>query len=711
MNGNLIGAVNTPTLASAPGVWDIEELKLAQQQNTWPLLKQPDPYFEYVSLLLSSETAAINGAKNNTFQDSSTNNFTITRNGNTTQGSFSPYLPNWSNYFDGTGDNLLINYNSALHLSADFTIECWFYANAHGGMILNLAGGLNIAWASYQLVSNGDGINFAGSSANSGYDIGSQTGATGRIGTIQLGTWNHLAVTRSGNVYRGFVNGVQGYTQTLALTPYNPNARGLAIGGTYANTWGSGTPTDVVNGYISNVRIIKDTAVYTSNFTPPSEPLPAVAGTSLLTCQSNRFIDNSTNNFTITRNGDTRITPFSPFSSFVATKGYVPATYGGSGYFDGTGDYLSNTANNPINFGTSNFTVELWFYMTTLPGTSFQVLLTTNPQSNNGFQIYRSSSSGNIVYGAINASENIIIPASEFSINQWYHIAILRAGTGTNQTSVYVNGVQKYTYTDSINYNINGVNIGGYSTILYFPGYITGVRVIKGTALYTANFTPPTEPLTAVAGTSLLINFTNGGIIDSAALNVAETDGNAQVSTSVKKYGSGSYYFDGTGDYLIMPDVLTGQFGTGDFTIEYWDYHGSQGTNYGNQVGTLSSGTAAGTWRFGTYSNNGGVYLGYHNGSTFVDVPFGTTAYNDSTWRHFALTRSGTTVRAFVDGVQVGSNATITQNFNSANRVSVGAELFSPTYFNGYINDLRVTKGIARYTANFIPPIASLPTF
>ena len=106
MNGNLIGAVNTPTLASAPGVWDIEELKLAQQQNTWPLLKQPDPYFEYVSLLLSGETAAINGAQNNTFQDSSTNNFTITRNGNTTQGSFSPYLPNWSNYFDGSGDYL-----------------------------------------------------------------------------------------------------------------------------------------------------------------------------------------------------------------------------------------------------------------------------------------------------------------------------------------------------------------------------------------------------------------------------------------------------------------------------------------------------------------------------------------------------------------------------------------------------------------------------
>lgn len=708
MNGNLIGAVNTPTLASAPGVWDIEELKLAQQQNTWPILKQPDPYFEYVSLLLSGETAAINGAQNNTFQDSSTNNFTITRNGNTTQGSFSPYLPNWSNYFDGTGDNLLINYNSALHLSADFTIECWFYANAHGGMILNLAGGVSIAWASYELISNGDGINFVGSSANSGYDIGSETGATGRIGTIQLGTWNHLAVTRSGNVYRGFVNGVQGYTQTLALAPYNPNARGLAIGGNYAYTWGSGTPTSVVNGYISNVRIIKGTAVYTSNFTPPSEPLPAVAGTSLLTCQSNRFIDNSTNNFTITRNGDTRITPFSPFSSFVATKGYVPATYGGSGYFDGSGDYLTLAQATAMSFGTGDFTVEAWVYPTANPPIFWTIIdarasATAIPWVA-GLLPVSGALKGSFYNGA-HIHGSITVP-----LNTWTHVAFSRSGSTLRS---FINSVLDINTTMSTALNVTGTQqfIGSIIDPAYNTGYLCDVRVVKGTALYTSNFTLPSEPLTAVAGTSLLTNFTNGGVIDSAALNVAETVGNAQVSTSVKKYGSGSYYFDGTGDYLIMPDVLTGQFGTGDFTIEYWDYHGSQGTNYGNQVGTLSSGTAAGTWRFGTYSNNGGVYLGYHNGSTFVDVPFGTTAYNDSTWRHFALTRSGTTVRAFVDGVQVGSDATITQNFNSANRVIVGAELFNPTYFSGYISDLRLTKGLARYTANFIPPTASLPQF
>jgi hypothetical protein len=159
-----------------------------------------------------------------------------------------------------------------------------------------------------------------------------------------------------------------------------------------------------------------------------------------------------------------------------------------------------------------------------------------------------------------------------------------------------------------------------------------------------------------------------------------------------------------------MPDTLLGRFGTGDFTIEYWDYHGTQGTNYACQVGTLSSATPSGTWRFGTFTNLGGLYLAYHNGSSFVDVTFGSTLYNDSTWRHFALTRQNGTVRAFVNGTQVGTNQTITQDFNSTNRVVVGAELSTPTYFTGYIDDLRITKGVARYTTNFNAPTSTFLT-
>ena len=91
-----------------------------------------DPYFEYVTLLLPGN--GTNGAQNNTFLDSSTNNFTITRNGNTTQGTFSPYGSNWSNYFDGTGDYLASASIGAI--SGDFTIECWAFISGSGDQAL-----------------------------------------------------------------------------------------------------------------------------------------------------------------------------------------------------------------------------------------------------------------------------------------------------------------------------------------------------------------------------------------------------------------------------------------------------------------------------------------------------------------------------------------------------------------------------------------------
>lgn len=85
-----------------------------------------DPFFKYVSMLLPG--TGTNGAQNNTFVDSSTNNFAVTRAGNTTQGTFTPYGPNWSNYFDGNGDRLDIANNTALQLnSVNFTIEAWVY--------------------------------------------------------------------------------------------------------------------------------------------------------------------------------------------------------------------------------------------------------------------------------------------------------------------------------------------------------------------------------------------------------------------------------------------------------------------------------------------------------------------------------------------------------------------------------------------------------
>ena len=94
-------------------------------------------------------------------------------------------------------------------------------------------------------------------------------------------------------------------------------------------------------------------AVYTANFTPPTAPLPVIPNTSLLTCQSNRFLDSSPNNRTITRNGDVSVQPYVPF----------PANW--SNFFDGNGDYLSRafTSTTDGMYPQGNtYTIEAWFY-------------------------------------------------------------------------------------------------------------------------------------------------------------------------------------------------------------------------------------------------------------------------------------------------------------------------------------------------------------
>ena len=656
------------------------------------------------------------GANNSGIIDNSNFNNIITRNGNTSQGTFSPYsVTGWSNYFDGTGDNLLINYNSALHLSADFTIECWFYANAHGGMILNLAGGLNIAWASYELVTNGDGINFAASSANNGYDIGSESGATGRIGTIQLGTWNHLAVTRSGNIYRGFVNGVQGYTQTLALAPYNPNARGLAIGSNYATTWGSGTPSSVVNGYISNLRIVKDTALYTAAFTPSTTPLTAVANTQLLTCQSNRFIDNSPNSFALTRNGDVSVQAYSPFGSISEA---TPLSY--SNFFDGSTSYLSIPNNAGFTLGTNNFCIEGWYYP--ISNTVYQALIAKrlNFNATGSFVVYSTQNSNVLKFYASStgSSFNIIdgVTIGTTVNNTWNHFAVYRIG---NIFYGALNGVVTNMGTSSSSFYVdsNPLYIGGEQNAgtpgNVINGYLTNIRIVNGSSVYTSNtFTPSTTPLTAIANTSLLTcqsttiidNSTNAFTITAVGNTVPRIFNpfgyTAQSATSyTPSLHGGSIYLDGTGDNLTTPNIASWQFGTGDFTVEFWVYAISSGT----MVGLTSSGAGAGYWNAILSSGN----VGWASGVVFR-LTSGVSYFNG--WMHVAYVRKSGTLNMYINGINQSSGADSTNYNATVGTLTIGSGDSYGT-MTGYISDLRITKGTALYTSNFVPPTQTIGNY
>jgi Concanavalin A-like lectin/glucanases superfamily len=663
-----------------------------------------DPNFRNVTLLLHGD--GTNGAQNNTFVDSSTNNFTITRNGNTTQGSLSPYGNLWSNFFDGTGDWLTAPSSAAFDFgTGDFTIE--FFAN----MSLPSTGYVFLFSADYATTSQGLDIRFGDNGFGYKLQVGVDVYSLSTVWSCSLtqaqasNAWLHIAFTRSSGVCRLFVNGVVqninngANPSTYPFTSFTDSANlssstGVKIG-------------DGVLGYMSNLRIIKGTALYTSNFTPSTTPLTAVSGTSLLTCQSNRFIDNSSNNFTITRNGDVSVQPFSPFAP---SAEYSTSVNGGSGYFDGTGDYLSIPSTSSLTL-SGDYTIEAWLYVFNEVASFRRIFQNAPGTTPTGY--YYVYTNGNQIRMYTSDFTTLAINLGTFVTLSWFHLAITRSGSTTR---VFINGTQTYSYTSTFSFTNNGWFIGGGPTWEFNNFMIAGHRVVVGTALYTSNFTPPSSPPTAVTNTALLCNFTNAGIFDSAADNVLETVGNAQISTSVTKFGTGSLAFDGTGDWLACPDNVGFAFGTGDFTIEAWVWLDST-VNPGRPDGlktvtVLSTGSSGSNdCSFAIYGNTStaGVGLELYQASPTITASVAATV-STNTWVHIAFVRTGTTIYGFVNGTRY-TLTTTSSSIASSTAPKIGAGN-TPSYtnqFKGYIDDLRITKGVARYTSNFTPPTGPFP--
>jgi hypothetical protein len=161
--------------------------------------------------------------------------------------------------------------------------------------------------------------------------------------------------------------------------------------------------------------------------------------------------------------------------------------------------------------------------------------------------------------------------------------------------------------------------------------------------------------------------------------------------------------FDGTGDYLQTPSNPILPFGTGDFTIEFWAYWaGGSFTSYATAIDTRNGSVAAGL----------AIAANITTGAWYVSISaqeiLGTVAAAAS-WQHIAVTRSGTSLRLFVNGTQTGSTYTSSNDFSNTT-LRVGLRPDNQYPWNGYLQDLRITKGYARYTSNFTAPTAAFPT-
>jgi hypothetical protein len=560
--------------------------------------------------------------------------------------------------------------------TGDFTIEFWLNFSSLSNYQTIFTKGYNNAGGLLVQTNTGTGTLLV-------YVAGSVVITASSAST--LGTWNHYALVRNSGTLTLYLNGTS-VGSVSNSTNFN-NTESFNVGGSVSGYY--------TNGYISNFRVVKGTAVYTTTFTPSTTPLTAITNTQLLVCQSNRYVDNSANAFSSTITGTPTVQRFNPFGTSTA---YSTSVIGGSGYFDGSGDYLSLANNTAVEFGTGDYTVEFWAYRT-VSATQAIVMF-----KNNSFVVNINASGGMYVYDG-NVNQGGSAPR-----NTWNHYAACRA-SGT--LKMYVNGVQVFSTASSADWvNDSTLTIGvtgSSSTADPFTGYLSNLRIVKGTAVYTSAFTPPTAPLTAISGTGLLLNTTNGAIFDNAMMNDLETVGNAQISTSVKKYGTGSLAFDGTGDCLKSNPATTDlyAFSSGAFTIEMWFYI-TAFTNTYNSLYDSRPVSTQGAYPTIAIQNNGKLY---YYVSSAERIATATSAISTGQWYHLAVCRSGTSTKMFLDGTQVGSTYTdSTVYVNGTSRPVIGAEGFnSPPNdsINGYIDDLRITKGYARYTANFTPPTAA----
>lgn len=650
------------------------------------------------TVLLTCQTAGT--VHNSSFLDRSSHNTLIVRNGNVTQGSFNPYATGWSSFFNGTSDFLTTATSSAFTMgTGDFTVEAWVYLNTpatNGGVTTDrwVFGGFNFTPAFVCFINN---------STIYRASIWNGTNQFDSSITIEPYRWTHVAWVRRSGVLNIYTNGVSGY-----------------VNASYTTNWTASTTPHIGRadssvdryfpGFISNLRVIKGAAAYTANFTVPTSQLTADVNTSLLTCQSNRFVDSSFNNFTISINGSTAIQKFSPFPN--QNLSYSTGSHSGSLFFDGASDWLSCASTPATAFLANNFTIEFWVYFTNANATAGHQGLYTNYTTWAANSIYFGKHPGNggCVAVHVNNFSSTTHLLTELTLppnNAWTHYALVRNGTSV---VLYRNGVATASNTVSATLSFTGASnpvfVGGVGDILStssLPGYICDFR-ISSYAVYTGAFTPPTSPLTPDSGTQLLIA-NQAAISDQAMSFDFETNGDAKISTAIRRNGSASLAFDGNNDWLYTPGNRVLNFATANWTVEAWVYLNAMPTSdaWPTNFSSHFVLTCVGTFNGGDGWNTiiGQTRLLIHSN----DVQYAGTAHGMviNTWYHIAYVRNGNTIFFYVNGNPTGS-AAFSLSLGVGANTWIGCETGQGAFFNGFVDDLRVTRGQARYTAAFTPP-------
>lgn len=324
-------------------------------------------------------------------------------------------------------------------------------------------------------------------------------------------------------------------------------------------------------------------------------------------------------------------------------------------------------------------------------------------QNNNGAFYREKDSSGNtLVFGGLNNSSSYVQVAGSTATDftaKWYHIAASYDGT---TLKLFIDGVLYASGSiASINYG-NPLWIGTHYNLGGYVGKMAGVRIVKGSALYTSSFTVPTSLLTAVNGTKLLLNFGSNAVPNTIpwyadtsssrraitlAGSVTQSDEGGGVKAAVFNGSNSTYLSFASSDFA---------FSTTAFTWECF----------------VKAGDTANNWFFGTPNNVGsfdrdsGVlsFLAKNNGGSYISLSGASVTFT-AKWYHIAACYDGTTLRLFKDGVLYASNSQGSINYGSTTWVGAHYNLGG---YNGKIAGIRVVKGTALYTSNFTVPTTLL---
>tara|TARA_Y100000114_G_scaffold25364_1_gene21066 strand:+ start:3106 stop:6105 length:3000 start_codon:yes stop_codon:yes gene_type:complete len=637
--------------------------------------------------------------------DNSANSFTVTAVSSATISNTQAQFGSNSLSLNGSSQYLTVADNDAFNFgSDDFTVEVWVYPTTlqQCGIYSQWGSGSNRSFKITMTSSGAVEVN------------GSRDGSTGThlditaSENLTVNNWHHIAAVCADSTVTLYINGKNSGSDGIGGSLYN-STNNIAIGANIA-----GVASNLFAGFIDDLRITKGLALYQMSFVPPSQAVGAsLSGdnetnsttgfTSLyLPFDSSITADGSPINHSITANGGVNI------SSTQAKFGSNSAA------FDGSDDQLTFTYNTGQYFGTGDFTVECFVYISAYSSGYWPIIYLGGPGATGNYQpsfgLGFETSGGKLrsIVGGTYIDHNAVT----INTGQWIHVVACRAN-GVYRTFIdgQLHGSTANTSNVSAGSNnsaIGGANFGGGAGTFYGAnGYIDDVRVLNGFAKYTSEFTSPTTAVTATVSQArndlavLYMPFDDG--LEEKARNFAVTaSGDAAISATQAKFGGKSLYLDGTGDYLtVASGTEFRDFNSLPFTMEGFFYcTENSSSSFQVLLSTGNNNGGANSWNIALRPSDKLFHL--FDGTQYS----ATGVWSVNTWHHFAVCFDGSNLRNFIDGTLISTNSysNLTASYSD---LEIGRRSDNQFYFSGYLDDITIIKGFAKYTAAFTAPTAA----